>query len=112
MSDGDWFSMYTTHIELGLRFPLPEFLLKLLRYFGIALTQLCPNAVQEVLAFIVLCFLQQVECQVELFLYLYDLRTAVGLEGFITSTKGINQWKDFSAALSPVMDPGSAYSFS
>lgn len=64
MSDGDWFLMYSTYIELGLRFPLPEFLLRLLRYFGIALTQLCPNAVQEELAFMTLCVLQQVECRV------------------------------------------------
>lgn len=28
ISDGEWLPMYATYLELGLRFPLPDFLLK------------------------------------------------------------------------------------
>lgn len=78
----DWYPIYGDYIEIGLRFPIPDFLKTILNFYGIALTQLTPNAVQEVLAFAALCFMQSIQCSAELFEFFYELRGVNKQEGF------------------------------
>ena len=42
-------------LQNGLRFPLPEFVLELLHYYGVAPSQLTPNAWRIITAFYIGC---------------------------------------------------------
>ncbi|GKV37356.1 hypothetical protein SLEP1_g45397 [Rubroshorea leprosula] len=53
-ASGDhWMPLYSHYLAVGLRFPLPDLLVWLLLESGLGLTQLTPNAVRLVVAFVV-----------------------------------------------------------
>lgn len=65
-------------MEAGLRFPIPSFLESILIHYQLALTQLTPNAVQEILAFVALCFMKGQQAEIDVFNHFYELRLFQG----------------------------------
>lgn len=52
--------VYEEAFEVGLRFPVPSFVLELLIFYGIFLYILTPNFLRLVLRFLVICFVAKV----------------------------------------------------
>ena len=67
-------AVYQDALWGGLRFPIPEFVLSLLRFYNVVPAQLTPNSIRMVLAFAVLCFLYEVRPHVSLFWAFFMLR--------------------------------------
>lgn len=77
-----WLSFSGEHIRTGLQFPLPVLLLDLLHFYGISLTQLSPNAIRFILAFIIKCFILGIVPSTNLFRYFFQTSVSADLRGF------------------------------
>ncbi|GKV42057.1 hypothetical protein SLEP1_g49506 [Rubroshorea leprosula] len=55
MPSNHWMPLYAHYMATGLRFPIPELLVTLLKEYGLGLTQLIPNATQLVMDVLVYC---------------------------------------------------------
>lgn len=72
----DSFSIYVEHIRSGLRFPLLPLIIEILDYYGIASTQLVPNAIRVVVGFERLCRLRGVVSSLALFQVFFYLKSS------------------------------------
>ncbi|GKV50147.1 hypothetical protein SLEP1_g56859 [Rubroshorea leprosula] len=82
LAPGDhWMPLYSHYLAAGLRFPLPDLLVWLLLEYGLALTQLTPNAVRLVVAFAVYSRSRGVSFPTaNIFKYFYVLNAGRGRE--------------------------------
>ncbi|GKV05237.1 hypothetical protein SLEP1_g17271 [Rubroshorea leprosula] len=76
-----WMPVYTHYLAAGLRFPIPELLVALLKEYGLGLTQLVFNGVRLVVGFLVYCQLRVVRIPtVDLFKYFFIIKGGSGRE--------------------------------
>ncbi|GKV28775.1 hypothetical protein SLEP1_g37781 [Rubroshorea leprosula] len=76
-----WMPLYVHYLTAGLRFPIPELLVALLKKYGLGLTQLVPNGVRLVVGFLVYCQLRGVRIPtVDLFKYFFIIKGGSGKE--------------------------------
>ena len=75
-------AIYQDALWGGLRFPIPEFVRSLLRFYNVIPAQLTPNSIRVVLAFGVLCFLHEIRPRVSLFQAFFVLRRNPQDEGW------------------------------
>ncbi|GKV28955.1 hypothetical protein SLEP1_g37939 [Rubroshorea leprosula] len=74
-----WMPLYAHYLVAGLRFPIPELLVALLKEYGLGLTQLVPNGVRLVVGFLVYCQLRGVRIPtVDLFKYFFIIKGGNG----------------------------------
>ena len=75
-------AIYQDSLWRGLRFPIPEFVRSLLRFYNVVPAQLTPNSIRMVLAFGVLCFFHEIRPRVSLFRAFFVLRRNPQAEGW------------------------------
>ena len=75
-------AVYQDFLWGGLRFPIPEFVRSLLRFYNVVLAQLTPNSIRMVLSFAVLCSLHEIRPRVGLFRAFFVLRRNPQAEGW------------------------------
>jgi hypothetical protein len=98
------FCVYAHALEAGLRFPLHPFFSEALFHFGLAPSQLTPNGLRVLVAFVVRCHTADVPPSVAVFRHFFSLRRR-GWYGFqckkgarvlftgLTSRKSEKEWK-------------------
>ena len=67
-------AIYVDQLEAGLRVPTTRFLRDCLRYWGVRITQLTPNAIRVLVGFQLFCQHQEIEPTVNLFCRCYWLK--------------------------------------
>ena len=75
-------AIYQDSLWGGLRFPIPEFVRSLFRFYNVVPAQLTPNSIRVVLAFGVLCFLCEIRPRTSLFRAFFVLRRNPHAEGW------------------------------
>lgn len=69
-----WVGLYLDYFKEGLRIPVSPFLVEIVRYYKIHVSQLTPNAVSHIIGFEVLCLSQGRACTVGLFRYFFQIK--------------------------------------
>lgn len=69
-----WVRIYVDYFKEGFCIPVSTFLVKVLKYYKIHLSQLMPNAVSHIIGFEVLCWSKGRTCAVGLFRYFFLLK--------------------------------------
>ena len=75
-------AVYQDFLWGGLRFPVPEFVRSVFRFYNLVPAQLTPNSIRMVLAFSVLCFFHEIRPRVSLFRAFFVLRRNSQAEGW------------------------------
>ena len=75
-------AIYIEQLEAGLRVPTTRFLRDCLRYWGVRITQLTPNAIRILVGFQLLCQHQEIEPNVNLFRRCYSLKNSGSEKGW------------------------------
>ena len=74
-------AIYVDQLEAGLRVPTTRFLRNCLRYWGVRITQLTPNAIHVLVGFQLLCRYQEKEPIINLFRRCYSLKNSGSEKG-------------------------------
>lgn len=67
-------AMFEETLLAGLRFPLPEFVVRLLKDYEIVPAQLVPNSWRQIIGFLSLCALHELPSSLKIFRSLYSLK--------------------------------------
>lgn len=78
--------VYVGHFKPGLRLPLFPFLVDVLIYYELALSQLVPNAIRTVVAFQLFCDCKRIRCSVGLFRRFFLLKSTGSLGWYVFSS--------------------------
>lgn len=103
-SDGDWSPFNASHLEAGLIHPFLGFLVSVLNFYGIAITQVTPNSIHEILAFIWWCAHKETIPSLTIFRCLYSMRPASGQLGYYNLHIHEGQGKLFSGLVPAILN--------
>lgn len=81
-----WRCIFEDQLKCGFQLPVPSFVCDVLRYFGVPISQVLPNAVRILIQFALSCGKQNVKPTVSLFRYFFQMKRAPQATGSVIFT--------------------------